>query len=207
MTRRSSIPLFLSWLYLSSGEDLLSLAKTSGYAILALGCLQESADRFVLAKDIAKCTGVPKPYLAKILNSLVEHNLVTTKRGRTGGFGLARPASQISVLEIAEAVEGASWNSQCILGLPPCSARRKCPLHAFWIKQLTAMRKKLQSITVADAAKFERLSRSQLRSCPPKSRVKELPKTDPRFVSDSCTVNPNEVVSQAKSMKSRRAKP
>jgi Rrf2 family protein len=85
---------------------MLSLSQTSGHAILALSCLCETAGRFVLAKDIAACTGVSLPYLSKVLDAMRRTGLIEGKRGYRGGFGLARPAAEISRLHVAEAVDG-----------------------------------------------------------------------------------------------------
>ena len=96
---------------------MLSLSQTSGYGILALGCLDSSAGGYLQAKDIAACTGVPLPYLSKLLHILATYGLVASKRGYQGGFHLVRPAEQISLLDIAEAVEGKNWCPKCLLGL------------------------------------------------------------------------------------------
>ena len=93
---------------------MLCLSQTTGYAILALSCLEEGdGENWILVKDIATCTGIPKPYLSKILHSLQGSGLIRAKRGYRGGFALARPSSRINLLEIAAAVEGASdpWST------------------------------------------------------------------------------------------------
>jgi Rrf2 family protein len=136
---------------------MLSLSQTTGYAILALSCLEEGdGQNWILARDIAECTGIPKPYLSKILHSLQGSGLIRTKRGYRGGFSLVRPADEISLMEIAEAVEGASCLTGCLLGLADCSEEKSCPTHSFWVEERQRIRKALSSTTLKDVAGFER---------------------------------------------------
>ncbi len=134
---------------------MLSLSQTTGYAILALSCLSEVKDRLVLAREIAACTGVPLPYLSKILHVLSRTSLIHGKRGYRGGFALARPANRISLLQVAEAVDG-EWLPKCLLGLADCSPERSCPTHKFWMAERVRIKKELRRITLADVAAFTR---------------------------------------------------
>jgi Rrf2 family protein len=136
---------------------MLCLSQTTGYAILALSCLEQGdGENWILAKDIAECTGIPKPYLSKILHSLQGSGLIAAKRGYRGGFALARPSGEISLLEIAEAVEGGDLLSCCLLGLTSCSEDRPCPAHSFWAVERERIREELSSRTLRDVARFER---------------------------------------------------
>lgn len=136
---------------------MLSLSQTTGYAILALSCLEVGdGENWILARDIAACTGIPKPYLSKILHSLLGSGLIRTKRGYRGGFSLARPSSGISLLEIAEAVEGAGVLDGCLLGLAECSEEVACPAHEFWSRERERIRRRLGGTTLKDVARFER---------------------------------------------------
>ena len=60
---------------------MMCLSQTTGHAIQALSCLNESACECRLIADIARCSSVPKAYLAKIFNLLARRRLVTAKRG------------------------------------------------------------------------------------------------------------------------------
>jgi Rrf2 family protein len=139
-------------------QVMLSLTQTTGYAILALTCLEGGEDQWVLSRDIATATGIPGPYLSKILHALGRSGLIRAKRGYRGGFTLARPASRISLLDVAEAVEGRNWMPQCLLGLTVCSQIRACPTHAFWKREQARIEEELRKITLAQVADFERRS-------------------------------------------------
>ena len=135
---------------------MLALSQTTGYAILALSCLEGRMDGWVLAKDIAACTGIPLPYLSKILHDLGETNLIEAKRGYRGGFRLKRSARTITLMEVAEAVEGKEWMPRCLLGLHACSDERACPSHSFWCEQRKRIESHLRETTLRDVAVFER---------------------------------------------------
>lgn len=64
------------------------------------------ADGPVPAARIAEIHGLPTAYLTKQMQALVRAGLVTSTAGRNGGFRLARPTREISVLEVVDAIEG-----------------------------------------------------------------------------------------------------
>ena len=132
-------------------DDMMCLSQTTGYAVRALVCLDEQGGRACLTRDIAKHAGIPKPYLARIVNDLTHKELLTAKRGYRGGIALARPAGEISLLQIVEAIpQGPEWIAPCLLGLNDCTAHALCPAHIVWqriSKQIKAM---LGRTTVAE---------------------------------------------------------
>ncbi|MCK5173199.1 MAG: Rrf2 family transcriptional regulator [Planctomycetes bacterium] len=77
------------------------------YGITATGYVaQNCQDGPVLTAKVAKEFNIPMAYLQKIMKQLVMANILRSKRGPTGGFSLARPAGDISLLEVWEAVDG-----------------------------------------------------------------------------------------------------
>jgi Rrf2 family protein len=110
----------------------------------------------MLAKDIAERTGVPGPYLSKIMHALGKANLIRTKRGYKGGFVLTRPAREIAVLDVVQAVDGESALGGCLLGLTACADDRACPAHAFWKVQRAKIQARLAKLSLRDIATFER---------------------------------------------------
>ena len=133
---------------------MLSLSHTTGYAIMALGFMNECGGRLVLAKDITSSTNIPLPYLSKILNALTRTGLIVGKRGYQGGFALSRSADKISLCDVADAVEGPDWLPACPLGIVGCSKQPLCPIHEFWMAQRAKILKELQSLTLADMSEY-----------------------------------------------------
>lgn len=135
---------------------MLSVSRTSSYAIVALSRLADSTQTWTLSSELCADTGIPGAYLSKILHLLGKAGLIKTKRGYRGGFMLARPAGAISVLEVVEAVEGSDCFGECLLGQAVCSDDRACPTHEFWKTERERIRELLAELTLESVAQFER---------------------------------------------------
>lgn len=133
---------------------MLALSQTCGYAILALACLDPEARSMTLEREIAGQTGIAKPYLSKLLHKLAKAGLIVSKRGYKGGVALAAPAAEISMLDVADAVDGDGWRTKCFLGLPNCSSDQPCPMHEFWLKTRPRIEKTLVSLTLDKVGQF-----------------------------------------------------
>ncbi len=133
---------------------MFALTQTSSYAVQALGCLARNVGGWHQAEPISECTGVPKPYLAKVLHTLVGAGLVVTKRGYRGGYGLSRAPEQISLLDIVRAIEDPLAEDRCMLGMTQCSDERACPVHHFWKEKRSEIVHHLESVTLEDLAAF-----------------------------------------------------
>jgi len=132
------------------------LSTSTGYAILALSCMQEhESGDWVMVKEICQRTGVSKPYLHKLIHQLTKSGLVISKRGYKGGVALSKQPKYITLLEIVEQIEGHKWTKKCLLGLEACSDDRSCPAHAFWSKERQKIFSALTNITLNDFQKFE----------------------------------------------------
>ena len=85
----------------------MKMNTTAHYGLIAAGHIAEQADEgWVMANTISAKYGIPVEYLLKILQQMVRANVLTSKRGPRGGFTLARPAKEITLLEIIEAAGG-----------------------------------------------------------------------------------------------------
>ena len=85
----------------------MKISRSTGYALVAVGYIaQNYQEGAVLAARVSKEYGIPLEYLLKILQQLVRANVLRSKRGPRGGFFLARPSENITLLEIVEAVDG-----------------------------------------------------------------------------------------------------
>jgi len=85
----------------------MKISRSTGYALVAVGYIANNYQQgAVLAARVSKEYNIPLEYLLKILQQLVRANVLRSKRGPRGGFFLARPAENITMLEIIEAVDG-----------------------------------------------------------------------------------------------------
>lgn len=79
--------------------------------------------------DICDGTDLPSQFIAKILRDLAKADLLTSAKGRGGGFALARDAEQICLYDIVEVIDGVKQYRSCVLGLTLCDDKQPCPQH------------------------------------------------------------------------------
>lgn len=85
----------------------MRLGRAAAYAIFAVVYIAKSGKQGpVQGKDIAGSCDMPPGRLLKILQQLVRARILASERGPAGGFQLRRPATEITVLDIVETVEG-----------------------------------------------------------------------------------------------------
>lgn len=101
--------------------------------------------------------GVPPAYMAKQMQALSKAGIVRTSRGKTGGYALARPASEITLWQVARAIEGPEPAFRCseIRQRGPCAARKAdcrapCQIAAAFAVAERAWREALEAVTIAD---------------------------------------------------------
>lgn len=107
-------------------------SKSCKYAIRAVLYLAVHSDygKKLGVKEISEALEVPKPFLAKILQQLSRHNLISSTKGPNGGFYLSQTDRKANLLRVVEAIDGPETFTSCILGLPVCSSVNPCPLHS-----------------------------------------------------------------------------
>lgn len=135
---------------------MLGLTKTTGYAVLAMACLPDPGGEPVPVASVSDRTGIHRPYLGKLMQTLSEAGLLDTRRGSGGGALLARPAPSITIAEIVEAIEGPGSMDACLLGRADCGDERTCPAHHFWKPMREEIQVHLSTLTLRDVADFER---------------------------------------------------
>ena len=128
-------------------------SNTTEYAIRGLAELAgRSNGETILLDQLVAGTNLPRDFLAKIFQKLVRARLLTSAKGRGGGFALARPAHQITLLNIVEAIEGPQPLDGCVVGLERCNDDMPCPQHDLY-KPIRQRRKDyLMTTTLADLA-------------------------------------------------------
>lgn len=134
---------------------MISLSTSTGYAIKAMARLCPKGETAYFIRNLAEEAVVPAPYLAKLVQRLSAGGLVISKRGYKGGIRLSRPAGEISLADIDDAIEGGREPDRCLLGMESCTDERACPAHAFWKVTRAAIRAKLESTSLLDVMKFE----------------------------------------------------
>jgi Rrf2 family iron-sulfur cluster assembly transcriptional regulator len=105
------------------------------------------------AREVSLAEQIPIPFLWKILQNLARRKLVRSFKGVGGGYVLARPAGEIRVQDIIQAMEDRSLTDGCVLGLAVCSEEKPCPLHHSWKEIRERLSVMLYETTLADLAR------------------------------------------------------
>jgi Rrf2 family protein len=127
-----------------------SLGRKGDYSVRAVLYLARYHGDRRKSREIAHEMDIPARYLTQILASLVQQGLLNAMAGPSGGYCLARPPKEISLLEVVEAAEGPIGLDQCVLQGGPCSWENSCPVHIPWARAQNAMAEHLASTSFAD---------------------------------------------------------
>lgn len=103
------------------------ISQTAEYALRAMVYLAD-VGRACITRDIANVTRVPADYLSKVLQALNRADLVRSQRGPHGGFTLSRPAADLTIWEVIQAVDPLPRIRSCPLGLK-AHGTNLCPMH------------------------------------------------------------------------------
>jgi Rrf2 family transcriptional regulator, iron-sulfur cluster assembly transcription factor len=131
----------------------LQLTRGAEYAIRAMTYLARYPEGHVASlHEIGEAQDIPESFLAKILQSLVRAGLTVSQRGAHGGFALARPASEITMQQVIEAVDGPISVNQCVLSPEDCARSASCTVHEAWLRAQGQLMDVLGSITLESLA-------------------------------------------------------
>ena len=96
----------------------MRLTHLADYAVVIMtAAARREAGARLSASELAQETGVPLPTTQKLMGRLAAEGLLTSVRGASGGFALARPADKITLVDIVEAVEGPIAMTMCADGV------------------------------------------------------------------------------------------
>ena len=125
------------------------ISPTAEYALRAVVAIAQSSGDAVVTPTIAEITRVPPGYLSKVLQTLRKAGLVDSKRGLGGGFTLARPAEDVTVLEVVNAVDPIKRIHRCPLGVDS-HGTNLCPLHKRLDEATELVEQSFASTTIAE---------------------------------------------------------
>jgi len=151
---------------------MLRLSKLTDYGMLLMSQMASSEQPVWKATDLATATGVPAPTVSKLLQSLLQCELLISQRGAHGGYSLARNPVSITVREVVDALEGEIALTECNSDHSQCEQEATCTIRGSWIRINDAMREMLESITLAEMSHsdfsphFSRIAITPIRSIP-----------------------------------------
>lgn len=130
-------------------------SKSCEYGIKAVVYIltQSLEGRRIKVGEIAESTDSPTAFTAKILGTLVKHNIVKSQTGPFGGFFIENHRiSEIKLCEIVFAIDGDKVYDGCGLGLDNCDAENPCPLHGHFVEIRNKLKLMLETTSVLDLA-------------------------------------------------------
>ncbi len=123
------------------------ISKTAEYALRAVASLAAGGQKALSADVLAEKTKVPRRFLTRVLQDLVSEGLVDSRSGPGGGYVLAHPMDDLTILDVINAVAPLERINACPLGLK--SHKSLCPLHAELDRAYAATEAGFAAVTIA----------------------------------------------------------
>ena len=121
---------------------MISVTSKSRYAVVALAELARSGDRPVPIAQVAERRDMPVQFLEQLFSTLRRDGLLQSHRGVKGGYTLAKPPDQITVLEVVQSLDGRLGQEGKDAG-------------GIWAEGVESLREVFRSTTIADIARRE----------------------------------------------------
>jgi len=144
------------------------LSHSSDYAIRVLSeIVRESGEmangkvshgQYIQGETLCDNAELPREFVAKILAVLVNAKILGSRKGPRGGFVLVKPAHEITLLSVIEAIDGKDQIDWCVVRSAQCDDRRQCRQHGLFQTLQHRMREYLSTTTLVDAAAGIRVS-------------------------------------------------
>ena len=129
------------------------ITRETDYAIRALVYMARDTTRLVSAQELVDTIDMPRAFLRRLLQTLNKHDILSSFKGKRGGFSFKVPPSRVHVVRLIEIFQGESTIINCIFKKDICPDTKKCPLR----KKIKSIEKKmydeLRTITIASLIK------------------------------------------------------
>ena len=124
------------------------ISQGAQYAISAIIAISKHVeDGAVSASYLSKSLNCPTAYLSQVLAKLKEPGILKSQRGLNGGVYLARPVSDITMMDVIAAIDGTEFFDKCFMGIEGCGHIEPCPFHEFWSVERKKIEKWLTQTT------------------------------------------------------------
>ena len=132
------------------------ITREADYAIRLMVALAPRAPGTVVsARTLAAECDVPYELARTILGNLAEVGILESRRGRSGGFALAKPASEIRLGDVLAAAGETLQLNICVNDPSMCGRSRVCPVHPIWTQASDVLRGFLADQTIAQMLQIE----------------------------------------------------
>lgn len=128
----------------------MQITRQADYALRAMLYLARlKLEVRAATSQIAEAQQIPPSFLAKIISQLSIAGLINTSRGARGGVTLSRPAEEITLLDVVEAIDGPISLNVCSHGTGTCPFGEDCPIQPIWSDAQIELVNRLKSTTFA----------------------------------------------------------
>lgn len=135
----------------------MKLSTKGRYAMRAmLDLAQHYNEGLTLVKDVARRQEISDRYLEHLFLSLKAAGLIKSARGAHGGFALARPPSEIRLVEVMQVCEGPLALVECVADAGLCPRSSQCATRDIWKEMQLSMESLLSSLTLQDLVERQR---------------------------------------------------
>jgi Rrf2 family protein len=129
-------------------------SRSAEYAIRAFVHLATVPEgKYAMVKQIAAEAEIPSHFLAKILQQMARKGFLRSSKGPTGGFCLRQPASEITLVQLVETIDGLAEYNRCPSGMAECNDQAPCGMHDAWKALRSRIMDYLERTTIEDVAK------------------------------------------------------
>jgi FeS assembly SUF system regulator len=129
---------------------MFRVSRLTDYATVVMTCIAAHPRDVLSTAEIAEEAHLELPTVSKLLKSLGHAGLVDSFRGVNGGYRLARPAQQISLADIVEAIEGPLGMTECTLSEGQCERQAQCGVRGSWQRINHVLDNALRAMSLAD---------------------------------------------------------
>jgi FeS assembly SUF system regulator len=134
---------------------VLRISKLTDYGTVLLANLAANQSTVCSASDVANATGIALPTASKLLKSLGRAGLVTSTRGSSGGYRLARSPREISAADIIDALEGPVSITECSAIDSQCEHEGVCSVGGAWQRVNISIRRALGDVSLNDLVRSD----------------------------------------------------
>ena len=133
----------------------LRVSEATSLALHAMALLAQNGRHSLSCNDMATTLSVSEAHLSKVLQRLGKQGFVSSTRGPKGGFRLARPAADVSLLDVYEAIDGPVHFSNCLFEQPVCADHARCIMGDLLASVDQAVLRYLQQTRLTDLMPIE----------------------------------------------------
>lgn len=124
-------------------------STTCSYAIRAMSRLAMIKPQgYVSLQAVCEGSDLPATFIAKIFGELVRAGLLSSAKGRGGGFALTRKPNEITLSDIVSVIDGDEQYTRCVVGLSQCDDRQPCAQHDYFKPIRTQILRYLSTTTL-----------------------------------------------------------